>query len=279
MDVAFWQKIVDSYYQLPPDSNLIDLTSELMQHLGASDPLLRDTYAYNILSRWITLYDYHTPDELRQMIDWLLPRLQHNLGSVDDDSVFERSYAALILSLIAYRDTRTSFLETEEMHELMRIGCEYLLYEADSRAYVPGKGWANAYTHAADFLRFLVYSPLLAPNEQMIVLNTVAKKVMAPVETVYLHDEDDRFARIVVAVLRRDEVMMTDLISWQKQFVTWRQEHPKPETYELSYHATHQNIKMFLRALLAQVELMEYLPQVAHEFLPSLLETVRPFTL
>ena len=77
MDVAFWQKIVDSYYQLPPDSNLIDLTSELMQHLGASDPLLRDTYAYNILSRWITLYDYHTPDELRQMIDWLLPRLQH----------------------------------------------------------------------------------------------------------------------------------------------------------------------------------------------------------
>ncbi|MCA9886965.1 MAG: DUF2785 domain-containing protein [Anaerolineae bacterium] len=279
MDVAFWQQIVDSYYQIPEDCNLIDLTSDLMQHLGASDPQLRDKYAYNILSRWITLYDYHTPDELRQMIDWLLPRLQTNIGSINDDSVFERSYAALILSLIAYRDTRSSFLEMEEMHELMRIGCEYLLYEADSRAYIPEKGWANAYNHAADFLRFLVYSPLLAPNEQMTVLHTVAKKVMMPADTVYIHDEDDRFARIVIAVLRRSEVLMADLVAWQRHFTNWRQENPKPEEYQLTYHATHQNIKMFLRALLAQVELMEYLPHVAHEFLPALIETVRPFTL
>jgi hypothetical protein len=279
MDAAFLQQIIDSQYQLPKGHNLIDITVELMTYLGSTDAEMRDNYAYNILSRWITLYDYHTPDEMRAMIDWLLPRLQTEIGSYGNDSVFERSYAVLILSLIAYRDTRSSFLSSHEINDLLLVACNYLLEEKDSRAYVPGQGWANAYAHAADLLRFLMYSPLVTPDQQILVISNVADKVMTPTEDVYLHDEDDRLARVVVAVLRRSEVPTPDLDWWLRRFSDWKRDYQPEGDYDRIYTHTHQNIKLFLRALLVQVEVMEYLPRVADEFQPLLLATVRAYSI
>lgn len=279
MDAAFLQQIIDNQYQLPEGHNLIDLTVDLMTFLGSTDAEMRDNYAYNILSRWITLYDYHTPNELRAMIDWLLPRLRTEIGSYGQDSVFERSYAALILSLIAYRDTRSSFLSSDEISDLLRIAGDYLLAEVDNRAYVPEQGWANAYAHAADFLRFLLYSPLVKPDEQIYAINTVAQKIMTPSEAVFLHDEDDRLARVVVAVLRRSELLATDLDRWLGLFSDWKRDNVPQEEYDPVYHRTYQNIKLFLRALLIQVEFMEYLPVVRDDFQPLLLATVRSYSI
>lgn len=279
MDKAFWQAIIDNDYQLPQHEPVMKLTEELLNYLGLPESELRDTYAYEILARWIVNHRYHEPDQLREMIQWLLAQLSYQLGEQDTDSVFLRSNAAAVLSLIVYRNDRDNFLDEIEVSAILERAKTYLLEEKDSRAYVPDKGWANAIANAASLLRFIALNRHLSPAELTDILRVIADKLMQPVKAPFAHDEEDRLAKVVLAILNRDVLTTFDFVDWVRRFAEWKAEHHQPGVYSAVYNTTYQNIKHFLRALYSQMDMVQRLPFSGKEFEPELLDALREFSL
>lgn len=279
-DHHFWQTIIDNGYVLPEDHSLVDLTLELMSYLGAPDSALRDTFGYNILARWIIIYGYYTPEEMRAMIEWLSPRMIETLGDYDSDTVFLRSYCALILSLIAYRDNQIGFLSQAETRTLLDKARHYLVTERDLRAYIPEKGWANSCAHTAELLKFLARSGQLDSADLLRLMDTIADKLTTDTQYIFNHDEDERLAQVVMSVLRRDSLNMFELTAWVNRFKDWKQGQVKlNDDFNPSYHAIYQNIKNFLRSLYCQMQLAASIPIEAQDFEIELREILRIFSL
>lgn len=254
-DVDFWQQIIDDSYRLPAHTSAGELASELLQFLSFPDPYLRDTVAYSILARWIILYRYYKADELRAMMEWLLSHLSPPSHAEEDDSIFIRSYAASVLALIVYRNNVQPFLTEAEVMTLLDRARYYLVTEPDMRAYVPGKGFANACSHTADLLKFLASNPYLQARDLLRLIEAIADKLMLPTPYVFTHDEDERLAKVIMIILRRNDLAPEDVQSWLRRFGNWKDAHPVPDEYNPLYHATHQNIKLFLRSLYCQMQL------------------------
>ena len=90
------------------------------------------------------------------------------------DAVVRRSYSALALAILAYRDVEDHFLPADEVHWLLDAAINYLLDETDRRGHVPELGWINATAHAADLLKFLVRNPLTDESDHRRVLDRAA---------------------------------------------------------------------------------------------------------
>jgi len=279
MDKAFWQEIVDNHYKLPEKQAVMPLTEELLNYLGEVDRDLRDKYAYEILARWLVLYRYHEPDQMREMIQWLLEQLHVGLGEQETNTVFLRSNAAAVLALIMYRNDREHFLDEIEVSAILDKAKSYLIEERDTRAYVENMGWANAIANAASLLRYIAFNQNLSPSELQGILDTLTNKLMQPVNAPFAHDEEDRLAKIVLAILTRDALTSFDFVDWVKRFSEWKTEHHENGVYNAVYSHTYQNIKHFLRALYTHMDLTIRLPFSAQEFKPELLEVLRDFSL
>src|SRR4051794_8997163 len=96
---------------VPAEPPLVDLTAELVQMLGSPDPIQRDALGYAVLARWITdgVYD----DLLASLGDSVSRGLTVGLGATADDTVFRRSYSALVLAECVDRDNVASLLRVD----------------------------------------------------------------------------------------------------------------------------------------------------------------------
>lgn len=94
------QIIASNDFQLPDGLDRWMLAQEMLAHLGAIDPELRDDLIYRILSRW-ALRDQFTTDQLRQLlnIDTGDRHLFYRLGEKETDSVFTRTFSMLSTAL------------------------------------------------------------------------------------------------------------------------------------------------------------------------------------
>jgi hypothetical protein len=280
MDKASWHKIIDNNYQLDQIDELNALTDELIGYLDSPDAELRDTIAYSVLARWIISHQYYSDEQLTLMVERLIPKLSVSLGNHDDDTVFGRSYAVLVLSLLAYQDDRSSFMSESLVRDLLEQARRYLIAEQDHRAYIDGKGWANACANTADLLKFLVRNPVIQSNDAQHIINTIAEKITMQTSNIYQHDEDERLAQVVMTVLDFSMATSAELDEWLKHFQKWKVAHTSDDAeYNLSYHATYQNIKNFLRSLYIQMQLVSSVPMEAVDFEPDLLDIIRDFSL
>lgn len=281
-DRAFWRDIIANSYALPKDAPLLALTDELLDYLSETDPELRDTFGYNILARWIAVYRYHQASDLRHMLNWLIVQLSHDIGAEESDTVLLRSYSASILALILYRDIKEHVFTIPEVQQVLDAACAYLLDERDTRAYTENLGWINAIANATSLIRFTVMNAAITAPELRGVLTTIRDKVMQEeTPTLFTHDEDDRLARVILAVMLRDELTTFDFVDWLQPFKAWQTllRDRDDTAYDPTTHAVYHNIKHFLQALYVQMQLKANLPRFAHEAKPELLETLRLYTL
>ena len=212
MSGSYWQQVHAAGLAVPSDRPLPDLTAELTRMLGDPDPVLRDRTAYPTLATWIHrgVYD----DLLTGLGDGMATGLGVGLGDHEGDSVFRRSFSALVVGACIDRDTERGLVPARKVLEWGDRIATWLVRERDLRAFVPGKGWAHAVGHGADALGTLARSPHVGLAELTVLLDVVADRALMAGSAPFTHDEADRLAAATMAVLRRDQVPLRVLEPW-----------------------------------------------------------------
>ncbi len=271
MSGSYWQDVHAEGLAVPTDRPLDDLTAELTRMLGDPDPALRDGTAYPALTTWIDrgVYD----DLLAGLGDGMATGLLVGIGERDTDTVFRRSFSALVLGECISRDNARPLLPGGKILEWGDRLTTWLLRERDLRGFVRGKGWAHAVSHGADTLTILARSPHLATPELTVLLDVIADRLLLPVDTLFSSGEPDRLAFSTMAVLRRNVVPLQVLEPWIARIAA-------AAATRLSYddrdpYLVGGNAEAFLRALYLQLSLGARPPQVRSDLLLVVVDALK----
>ena len=162
---------------------------------------------------WIYQKPVVGAETLRGLVDRWTANLNSGVGDRDTDSVFRRSFSALVLAVAVARDNVSPVLSAEDVHRLTDAALAYLAAEQDVRGYDPVKGWIHSAAHTADLLKFLGRSRYLQAETQSKILDAIAAKLTsAPV--VFVNGEDERFARAVLSIVNRPDFDGGAFTSW-----------------------------------------------------------------
>jgi hypothetical protein len=266
---AYWGKVLEDDHSVPTDRPLADLTAELTQMLGDPDPYVRDDIAYPTLCAWIKRGEYD--DLLPGLGDGMAAGLRTGLGQSGTDSVFRRSFSALILAECIARDTDRPLVPGGKVLEWGDRIATWILEEQDLRGFVPGKGWAHAVAHGADALATLGRSPHVGKAELNVLLDVIAERLALPVTQLFVHGEPDRLASATMALLRRDRMPVETLESWVSRLgQIARRRSSNGDPYLVS-----GNTEAFLRALYLQLALGPNPPAVRADLLLLLVDELR----
>ncbi|MPZ63373.1 MAG: DUF2785 domain-containing protein [Propionibacteriales bacterium] len=244
----FWQQVLQGGAQVPESEPLDDLTTELFDMLGNPDPRTREELAYPVLATWISegVYD----DLLPGIGDGATSGLTTGLRGDGDDTVFRRSFSALVLAEVV---SRTNAISAVPPATLLTWGdrvTTWLTRERDLRGFVAGKGWAHAVAHGADVLGQLGRSSHFGDAELTVLLDVVGDRVLLPTDYRFHHGEDDRLAYAVMAILHRNLLPSSVLEPWVSRFGESLQ---APRQVTEWPNATAFNAQTFLRALHLQL--------------------------
>ncbi|GAA4695461.1 DUF2785 domain-containing protein [Nocardioides conyzicola] len=271
MSGSYWRQVHAEGLAVPSDRPLDELTAELTRMLGDPDPALRDGTAYPALMTWIErgVYD----DLLVGLGDGMASGLLVGIGERDTDTVFRRSFSALVLGECIARDNVRPLLPGSRILEWGDRLTTWLLRERDLRGYVPGKGWAHAVSHGADTIAILARSPHLATPELTVLLDVIADRLLLPVDRLFSSGEGDRLAFATVAILRRNIVPLRVLEPWIARIASSagiRSSYDDRDPY-----LAGGNAEAFLRALYLQLSLGSRPPQVRSDLLLVVVEALK----
>lgn len=271
MSGSYWRNVHAEGLAVPSDRPLDELTAELTRMLGDPDPALRDGTAYPALTTWIErgVYD----DLLPGLGDGMALGLLAGLGERDTDTIFRRSFSALVLGECIARDNARPLLPGGKILEWGDRLSTWLLRERDLRGFVRGKGWAHAVSHGADALAILARSPHLATPELTVLLDVVADRLLLPVDRLFSSGEPDRLAFATMSVLRRNVVPLRVLEPWIARIAAAA---GTRSTYDdRDPYLAGGNAQAFLRALYVQLSLGTQPPQVRSDLLLVVVDALR----
>lgn len=277
MDKQFWNKIIEDEYALPEGHNVTNLTQELLSYLGSTDPELRDEIAYMVLINWIN-NDLLSTGQLHEMIEPLKANLQIGIGKTNDDSVFLRSFSALILGEIVDKDNNQPFLEKVEVLDIFEKSLTYLAQERDLRGYVPEKGWAHTLAHTADLLLLLARSKHFGPEHLERILQAISDKLAGVDDLIFVADEDERLVSAVIEILSRNLLSLETLSQWLDVIANKDGNGHRQKFFKENTARTRHNLKTFVRSLHYRLVISDTPIPLADELIPRLRETSKAFT-
>lgn len=271
MSGSYWSQVHSDGLAVPSDRALDDLTAELTRMLGSPDPAQRDGTAYPMLATWVDrgVYD----DLLAGLGDGMAAGLRIGIGERDTDTVFRRSFSALVLAECIARDNSRPLLPGGKVIDWGDRLAAWLLRERDLRGFVPGKGWAHAIAHGADALGTVAESPHVATPELTVLLDVIADRVLLPVDRIFTAGEPDRLAMATMKVLRRNLVPLRVLEPWIARLCAGagiRSSYDDRDPFLLG-----GNAEAFLRALYLQLSLAPRPPEVRADLLLVLVEALK----
>ncbi|MEZ4403794.1 MAG: DUF2785 domain-containing protein [Kofleriaceae bacterium] len=243
-----WWETIRAGGPVPPDAPVVALVAELAGFLRSPDPTLRDRLGYEVLAAWLLApgrLDATTVAALRDSLT-----AQTAAAIVEGDAVFGRSFAALVLSVIAAREVATPQWTPAELAAQVAAAVAYAGRERDLRGYTGATGWAHAAAHTADWMKFLARHPALTAAEARALLDGVAALAGRDHGVRFSHGEDERLAAAVRAVVRRGLISDADLDTWLAALSAplaagW------PEPFELRVYARQRNIRDLLVSCVA----------------------------
>lgn len=244
---ARWEAVYDAPDVHEPNT----LALELAACLASPNPILRDRYAYELLTYWMRreLIGIETIEQLRGKLQ---PWLGHGLGESTGKSAYGRAFAALVLSEIVRYDTQHSVFDADVLGSLLNDGMAMLQAEQDFRGLDGVTGWIHAIAHSSDLLWRFARHPAINTDQQRRILDAVAIKVAPAGNHPYVTNEFDRLARVVGAIMQRQELSPVQLTEWVNQFADPRHLSKWSDAFASpSGMAELHNTKNFLRALLA----------------------------
>ncbi|MCW2756345.1 MAG: hypothetical protein JWO46_91 [Nocardioidaceae bacterium] len=272
MSVSFWQSVASGGLHVPSSRSLDDMTAELGDMLGSTDPVVRTEIAHPILSAWIArgYYDHL----LARLANGLLSLVEEGVGGDEDDLVFQRSWAAAVMAEVVERDNRTQSVDGRTLLSWGDKVATWMLDERDLRDFVPGKGQAQALVHGADVLAALARSSRIKAPGLVLLVEVVAARLLEPTTPFLVAGEPDRLARTTMEALRRELLTLDDLEPFLDSLSRHASPDPDPVTVEHPYRVS-ANVQAFLRALHLQVLLSPDRPGLRSDLLLTLTERLQ----
>ena len=241
----FWRAVVAQKFDVPPGESAPALADELVGALGSPDPEMRDDLAFTILSSWIYTKKVLEPAHLQGMVKTLEANLTSGIGGPESDRVLLRSFSALTLSIVAARHNVDPVLSPDEYNTLVDRALIYFHDEADLRGFDAQKGWIHTAAHTADLLKFLARNPALRVADQARILEALTTKNRDAAAS-FAQGEDERMARIVISIVRRDDFNRDGFKTWLASAQT-AAKFPNPPG--VSSLRAQQNIRHLLSSL------------------------------
>lgn len=272
MSTGYWDQVQSADFEVPADRPLGDLTAELTTMLGDVRPEVRDGTAYPALATWLErgVYD----DLLPGLGDGMVAGLSTGLGESGTDTVFRRSFSALILAECLERDSSQHLLPDSTIMDWGDRIAVWFLAERDSRGFVPDKGWAHAIAHGADTLGALGASPHLGGPEHEVLLDVLAERLLQqPGDDPLGAGEPDRIAAASMRILRRDTLGIDALEPWVHR--VGAAGNPFRGTVTSDPFAPSSAPQAFLRALFVQLSLAPEPPSVRSDLLLVVIDALR----
>lgn len=272
MAIGYWDRVQAAGFEVPSDRPLDDLTAELTTMLGSTDPEVRDGTAYPALATWIErgVYD----DLLIGLGDGMVAGLAVGIGESGTDTVFRRSFSALVLAECLSRDNEQHLLPGAKVMEWGDRIAVWFLDEQDARGFVPGKGWAHAVAHGADTIGALAGSPHLAGPEHAVLLDVLAERLLQqPADEPLASGEPDRVASATMKVLRRNTLGTDVLEPWIHRVAAAG--NPFRGPVDDDPFAPTATAQAFLRALFVHLSLAPDPPLVRPDLLLVLIDALR----
>ena len=209
------------------------LLQQMLTHIGSTDAELRDHLIYRTFITLLSdnllqshqlqfLFDTATSDEF----------LYSLIGEEHTDSVFTRSFSALLVAGILAKDAELLVLEDKGLDVFFKKIGRYLLLEKDTRGQVEGKGWAHSIAHGADLATATIKHPKFDLQYAPSVLH--ALKLTTWKGVVYVNDEEERLVNIIEALLNRG-YSEEALIEWVEQVFDKFEMHLLTQGYNNSF--------------------------------------------
>lgn len=243
---GFWQQVLESDLAVPRERPLNELTAELVSMLGSTDPVERDDIAYRVLATWVGegVYD----DLLATLGDSIAQGLLSGLGSSDDDTVFRRSFCALILTSCVDRDNHAHLLPVDVVMNWADRSLGWFIREQDLRGRVASKGWAHTVAHGADLIATLGQSRHLSAAHLGVLLDVIAERLLSSEGTRFVDGEDDRLAAATLVILQRNLIEQDQLDDWLETLRAGLRPRDRGD-YDVWPSTCARNTSDFLRAL------------------------------
>ena len=216
--LAFWKQVREQKDAPPPGSDVAALADELAGYLRSPDPEVRDVLAYEVLGGWISR-GVLPGEKIAHLREQMIDRLEDGIGATADDTVFGRSFAALILAEIASREVEAPSMSEAELTAMVAAARAYAGKEMDLRGRVEGRGWAHAAAHTSDWLRELARNPKLGRERGKLVLQAVLDLAVRRHGHTLHHGEDGRMAAPIMELLRHQHITPTDYAEWLAELI------------------------------------------------------------
>lgn len=192
-----------------------NLFESMLENIGTTDGYLRDNI---YLMRLVEMLESEpfTNEKLIAYTEICLEQIKYGLGEINSDSVFKRSFSALVLYYLAVINQQRNFLSNDLKQQIMQESIYLFKNEQDIRGYVKGKGWAHSIAHYSDLIAGLVTSDFYDSkyNEEILdVLNINLQKLNVD-KSCYIDDEEERMLFIVFAMLDKQRISEEAYINW-----------------------------------------------------------------
>lgn len=238
-------------FSIPKGLDELSTAESVMDAFRSTDSELRDDLGYTILEKWIVEKRLLDPNTLRKIMKQAITEqmLFHKIGEQDSDSVFLRSFSALLIALILYRDNQEHFFTRDELKQFLLSITQYCLLEKDYRSFVIGKGWAHAPAHISDAMDECAKNRFTTTDDCFLIWKSI-RTILHHAPIVFDAEEDERLATIVISMVNAKKIETSRLLIWLKKI-----ELEKPQQLQVhsltdrEYLTKRINSKHFLRCL------------------------------
>jgi hypothetical protein len=242
------KKIAENEYEVSGNIDYENLTNEMLDNIGAIDPELRDDLIYMVLANWI-MDDIYDNQELKQILNICLDdkHLFYKIGQTESDTVFTRTFSALILAILFHKDNKKDYLEQLEFQTAVSEVFKYFKEEKDLRGYIKQKGWAHAAAHGADILAEIAQSKKANKNTLQKLLMAIIRKIHIK-DYIYFNGEDERIASAVKNAIKNPDLDDESINKWFRELTDFKKDEDRNKFDTLIF-----NIKNLLKSLYFEI--------------------------
>lgn len=225
--------------------NQKELLKKMAEHIGSTDPYLRDKLIYT--SYYHLIFDGHLErQQLRELMATMLEDdfFHFKLGERETDSVFQRSFSALVIALLIEYDCTHHLFDKAVIEVAANQAIHYIKYEKDYRGYVLEKGWAHAIAHGADVLDAIAKHPFFTDVE--LLLSAIEVPLLSG--HAFTDDEEERLANAVYSLLTHKQAE-EKIVKWIAGLTEQTDQLLHEQRGSIDSYRVQYTMKNFLKAL------------------------------